>query len=169
MTSIEILIFTMATLGVGLGIVNLWYSRQSHRVRLRVIPKVAFDVEAIRYTVSIWNKNAGRLHEAGNAKRWMIEVINLSSFGVTIDEVGFGDRTAAGNFAMVDPEISRKKKWPVRLRPHEKAIFYSTDGMLLPPAVWSNPHAYAKTDCEECVYGTSPVLDYVSKNKDLLS
>lgn len=169
MTSIEAVIFTIATLGVGLGIVNLWYSRRSHRVRLRVIPKLAFDVESIRYTASIWNKNAARLHEAGNTKRWMIDVINLSSFAVTIDEVGFSDGKLDGNFAMVNPEVSRNKRQPVRLRPHEKATFYSTDGMLLPPAVWSNPHAYAKTDCEECVYGSSPILAHVSNNRDLLS
>ena len=169
MTSVEVLIAAIAVLGVVLGVVNLWYSQQSRRVHLRVIPKLAFDVENIRYTVSEWNKYAIRLHEAGNAKHWMVEVINLSAFGVTIDEVGFSDHTIAGNFAMVGPQISRNKKWPVRLRPHEKAIFYSTDGVLLPPAVWSNPCAYAKTDCGECIFGSSPVLAHFAKHKELLA
>lgn len=168
MTGIEILIFAIATLGVVLGIVNLWYSRRSHRVQVRVIPKLAFDVETIRYTASEWNKYAKRLQEAGNTKRWVVEVINLSTFGITIDEVGFCDHTIAGTFAMVHPEISRNKKWPVRLRPHEKVLFYSTDGALLPPAVLANPYAYAKTDCGECIFGTSPILTHAAQNRELL-
>jgi hypothetical protein len=152
-----------------LGVVNLWYSRQSNRVRLRVVPKLAFDLESGRYTTSEWNEYASRLQESGAAKRWMIEVINLSTFALTIDEVGFGDHSEAGNYAMVDPEISRCKTWPVRLEPHEKAIFYSTDGTLLPERVWSNPHAYAKSDCGSCFYGQSSVLMEVAKDRSIVT
>jgi hypothetical protein len=94
----------------------------------------------------------------------MIEVVNLSTFALTIDEVGFSDRTVAGNYAMVDPEISRGKTWPVGLEPREKAIFYSTDGTMLPERVWSNPCAYAKINCGSTFYGESPVLREVSNN-----
>jgi hypothetical protein len=75
-----------------------------------------------------------------------------------LDEVGFSDHSVAGNYAMVQPEISRGKTWPVRLDPRDKAILYSTDGTLLPERVWSNPCAYAKTDCGSCFYGKSPIL-----------
>jgi hypothetical protein len=169
MTTVDLLIFTIALLGVVLGLVNLWYSREARRVRLRVIPKLAYDVEGGRYTTSEWNKYAQRLQDDSAAKRWTIEVINLSSFGLTIDEVGFSDQTVDGTFAMMNPEISRKRTWPVRLRPHEKAIFYSTDGVLLPPPVWANPYAYVKTDCGQCVYGKSPVLEHVAAHKALQS
>ena len=169
MINVDILIFTIALLGVVLGLVNLWYSQEARRVRLRVIPKLAFDVEGGRYTTSEWNKYSKRLQDDSAAKRWTIEVVNLSSFGLTIDEVGFSDKTVDGTFAMMNPELSRKRTWPVRLRPHAKAIFYSTDGVLLPPPVWANPYAYVKTDCGQCVYGKSPVLEHVAANKALQS
>lgn len=169
MSAVEITIFAVALLGAVLGIVNFWYSQQSRRVRIRVIPKLAFDVAGVRYTCREWNKYAQRLQDDSANKQWMIDVVNLSSFGVTIDEIGFSDRTEAGTFAMVHPEISRGKTWPVRLRPREKAVFYSTDGALLPQQVWAHPHAYAKTDCGLCVYGTSPILQYAGKNRSLVS
>lgn len=131
------------------------------------MPKLAFDLESGRYTTSEWNEYARRLQESGAAKRWMIEVINLSTFALTIDEVGFGDHSEAGNYAMVDPEISRGKTRPVMLEPREKAIFYSTDGTLLPERVWSNPFAYAKTDCGSSFYGQSLVLLEIAKNRSL--
>ncbi len=158
MTSIELLILSIAMLGVALGVLNLWQWLPSQRVRLRVIPKIAFDIDPGRYYSDRWNKYVARLHENGDPKRWMIEVVNLSTFPITIDEIGFSDRTPDGTFSMVDPEISRGKTWPVRLEPREKAILYSTDGVLLPPLVWANPYAYAKTDCGCCFYGRSPIL-----------
>ena len=42
---------------------------------------------------------------------------------------------------MVDPEISRGKRWPVRLKPREKEMYYSTDGMDLPKTVLANARA----------------------------
>ena len=79
----------------------------------------------------------------------------------------------AGNSGTTPPRAAlfnrRSRTWPVRLRPHEKAIFYSTDGVLLPPPVWANPYAYAKTDCGQSVYGKSSVLEHVAANKSLQS
>jgi hypothetical protein len=158
MTSVELLILFIAMLGVVLGVINLWQWLPSQRVRLRVTPKIAFDIETGRYYSIQWNKYVARLHENGDAKRWMIEVVNLGTFPITIDEIGFSNRTADGTFSMVDPEISRGRTWPVRLEPREKAMFYSTDGVLLPPLVWASPYAYAKTDCGCCFYGRSPIL-----------
>lgn len=170
MTSVELLILCVALLGVVLSVINLLQLLPSRRVRLRVTPKIAFDIETGgRYYSSEWNKYVARLQENGDRKRWLIEVINLSTFPITIDEIGFSDQTVDGTFAMVDPEISRGKTWPVRLEPREKAMFYSTDtdGTLLPPPVWSNPHAYVKTDCGCCFYGKSPILSE-AKQKSLV-
>ncbi len=158
MTSIELLILCIALVAVALGVINVWHWLPSQRVRLRVTPKLAFDIETGRYYSTQWNKYVARLHENDDPKRWMVEVVNLGTFPITIDEIGFSDKTADGTFAMGDPEIARGKTWPVRLEPREKAMFYSTDGVLLPPLVWSNPHAYAKTDCGCCFYGRSPIL-----------
>jgi hypothetical protein len=131
---------------------------KSHRFRLKVLPKLCFDMQGGRYFAVDWDAQVQQLRAAGASSRWGIEVINLNGFAVTIDEVGFTDNTDEGQMAMVGPEISRGKKWPVRLKPREKVMYYSTDGMDLPKTVLANPRAYAKTDCGHCVCGTSPVL-----------
>lgn len=37
MNNTEVMILCIALLGVVLGVMNMWYSLQSHRVRLRVV------------------------------------------------------------------------------------------------------------------------------------
>jgi hypothetical protein len=158
MNTIETLTFIIALFGLALGIANTWYLFRSPRFRLKVIPKLCFDMQGGRYLAIDWDAQVQQLRAAAAPSRWGIEVINLNAFAVTIDEIGFSDNTDDGQMAMVDPEISRGRKWPVRLKPREKVMYYSTDGMDLPKTVLANPRAYAKTDCGLCVYGTSPVL-----------
>lgn len=158
MDAIETVTFLVALLAVVLGIFNTWYLFKSARFRLKVVPKLCFDMQGGRYLAIDWDEQVQQLRAAGAPSRWGIEVVNLNGFAVTIDEIGFSDNTDDGQMAMVDPEISRRKRWPVRLKPREKVMYYSTDGMDLPKTVLANPRAYAKTDCGHCVYGTSPVL-----------
>jgi hypothetical protein len=158
MNTIESVTFIVAFLAVVLGIFNTWYLFKSQRFRLKVVPKLCFDIQGGRYLAVDWDAQVQQLRAAGAPSRWGIEVINLNAFAVTIDEIGFTDGTDDGLMAMVDPEISRGKTWPVRLKPREKVMYYSTDGMDLPKAVLANARAYAKTDCGHCVYGSSPVL-----------
>jgi hypothetical protein len=158
MNTIDAVTFLVALLGVGLGVFNTWYLFKSPRFRLKVVPKLCFDMQGGRYLAIDWDEQVQQLRAAGAPSRWGIEVINLNAFAVTIDEIGFSDATDDGQMAMVDPEISRGKKWPVRLKAREKVMFYSTDGMDLPKTVLANTRAYAKTDCGHCVYGTSPAL-----------
>ena len=58
----------IAVLGAALGVINTWNSLRSSRVRLRVTPKWALTPD--------WTGLS-------------IDVVNLSSFPVTITEVGF--------------------------------------------------------------------------------
>jgi hypothetical protein len=157
-SAIETLTLIVALLGVALGIANTWYLFKSPRFRLKVVPKLCFDIQGGRYLAVDWDEQVQQLRAAGALSRWGIEVANLSAFAVTIDEIGFSDNTDDGQIAMVDPEISRGKRWPVRLKPREKVMYYSTDGTDLPKTVLGSARAYAKTDCGHCVYGTSPVL-----------
>jgi hypothetical protein len=158
MDTINSITLIIALLGAGLGIANTWYLFKSPRMRLRVVPKLCFDMQGGRYLAIDWDEQVQQLRAAGASARWGVEVTNLNSFAVTIDEVGFSDDTDAGRMAMVGPEISRRKTWPVRLKPREKVMYYSTDGMDLPKTVLAQPRAYAKTDCGHCAYGVSPVL-----------
>ena len=158
MNTIDTLTFIIAFLGVVLGIFNTWYLFKSPRFRLKVVPKLCFDIQGGRYLAVDWDEQVQQLRAAGAPSRWGVEVININAFAVTIDEIGFSDNTDNGTMAMVNPEISRGKRWPVRLKPREKVMYYSTDGMDLPKTVLVNPRAYAKTDCGHCIYGASQIL-----------
>ncbi len=167
MSRVDGLILCIALLGAVLGVLNTWYFYKSNRVRIRVVPKLAFDMSSGRYITSECDDQSRQLQANGAQQRWAIEVINLSAFPLTIDEVGFSDHTVMGNYAMVQPELSRGKTWPVRLKPREKVVYYSTDGTLLPGRVLANPCAYAKTDCGYCFYGESLILSKLAFSMSL--
>lgn len=129
-----------AAVGAALGLMNTWNGLNQRKVRLRVRPAHAFGVPDGRHMVSI-------------------EVINLSTFPLTITEVGFtldnnrldvGERAAMAPPILIDGGI-----WPRKLQPRE-----AVTGLCYPEQLqWQRVgKAYARTACEEVRYGTSPAL-----------
>ena len=91
----DYLTFAAAMIGAVLGVMNMWNTIDQRRVRLRITPKHVLSV---------------------NGRSFAIEVINLSAFPVTIDEVGFeidGRGVAKRSRAVVlHPELPDGKPWP---------------------------------------------------------
>src|SRR3954464_12021857 len=122
MDTSQAIILLLGLLGAALGVFNTWYLFKRRRFNLRVTPKLCFDMQGGRYLAIDWDEQVQQLRAANAEARWGIEVVNANEFPVTIDEIGFSDGTDAGRIAMCDPEISRGREWPVRLRAREKVM-----------------------------------------------
>lgn len=63
-----------------------------------------------------------------------VEVINLSSFPVTISEIGFGRRKDLRHF-MYLPTLTNGKTWPPRLEARESVTAFGSDKAELDPKI----------------------------------
>lgn len=137
--------FSLGVLGAGLGVLNYWRDSVKDKVRLKVIPK--------------------RVIASGGADPRInvgIEVINLSSFPLTIKETGFIMKGWSDNrLAIITPITANREVLPFRLDPRASlttyAILKDEDAALVKTA-------YVTTACENEVRGNSPALKgYVKK------
>jgi hypothetical protein len=139
MTWIQAITLAIAMLGAVLGIINTFIAVNNRRVRLRVRPM---------YTV-------GAPAGAG----FGIEVVNLSSFPVTISDVGllYGRAWSAlpARMVIADPILFDGGGWPRRLEPRSEVSVYF-DPRSIPARRFGK--AYAKTSCGEIATGDSPAL-----------
>jgi hypothetical protein len=83
-----------------------------------------------------------------------IEVVNLSSFPVTIAEVGY-TLPSKRRVTIVNPILFDSKGWPRRLEPREAVTAY-VDVSVLPPEIRK---AFARTDCGVTRFGSTAALD----------
>lgn len=143
MTLASAVTLAIAVLGAVLGVVNTWNTINNQRVRLRVRPLWAITP-------------MGRLIG--------IEVTNLSTFPVTVSDVGMLYRRprskAPERAALTAPEFSDGGGWPRKLNPREQVTAY-LQPMHLPCGkhLWG---AYARTICGEIAHGRSPALKQLS-------
>ncbi|MDZ5453901.1 hypothetical protein [Labrys sp. ZIDIC5] len=144
----DIVTIGAATLGAGLGIMNTWNSMSQTRVRLRVRPLHAFAIPS-------------------NEQMFSIEVINLSSFSVTISDVGFslsGQRLQKGVRATIpQPIIIDGKPWPRRLEAREAVSVYLDPRAFIGTKAKLGK-AYARTACGEVAYGDSPARQQLARS-----
>jgi hypothetical protein len=136
-------IFTVscAVIGAVLGIVNTWYVLIQRRVRLRVVPKLASFVS-----------QAGQF----GPDMGCIEITNLSTFPVTVSDVGFtinGDPRKNPRAAIIQPIVQDGGSWPRRLDSRTSVSVYF---QLQPLKQHNIKKAYALTDCGNVGYGDSP-------------
>lgn len=135
--------FAIAVLGAVLGVINTWNQLSKNHVRLRVRPKQAQIVN--QYGMS--------------APRLCIEVTNLSSFAVTVDDVGLVNESIKNpRVAVLHPILLDNKPWPRRLESRESVTVHLDDDVFCGGELARMTHAYASTQCGETRYGTSPAL-----------
>lgn len=143
--------------GTILGILNTWNAINQNRVRLKVIPKLVYWVSRTRVIRVLEHSDEDTVNLDAYPRQWCVEVVNLSSFAITISLVGFGRNTQ-----IPGPRTIPEKEWPTRLEPRESVAFLSPEGDKLPACILEKPEAFAETDCGVRRYGTSPVLrEYV--------
>ena len=156
---VEVVTFGIALVGASLGVLNFCRDYLQDRVRLRVVPKIAYrHPSGTRFGMTGPDGHADRPGISGLPKQWAVEVVNLSSFAVTIAEVGIGYDKRGGRGIFYQPEMTDNRTWPVRLQPRESVTFYAASGQKLLDVALESFRAFAKTDCGEVRFGKSDIL-----------
>jgi len=135
----------LATVGTVLGFINTLVLLNTRRVRLRVRPQ-----SAVRARDGVWSDSTRHMTGADAG----IEVINLSSFPVTIAEVGY-TLPRRRQVTLTAPVVLDGKGFPRRLDPREGVTVYVPVADL-PRRIGK---AYARTSCGVTRFGKSPALD----------
>ncbi len=162
----------LAVLGALLGVVGLWYNRQEFVVVVRVIPK-SYRVLQGKYIHLSADKS---IPGAG----WAVEIINLSRFAVTVDDVGFSPEPARGwlgtalvhlvnrvrgvhgfamaRYSILRPNATDNGPWPRRLESRESVVVYF-DRIPIPGMDWSIVRsAFVCTSCGYIAFGLSRAM-----------
>lgn len=106
---IQIVTLIIAMVGAVLGLVNTWRTFSNDRVRVRVKPAYSLLTDGSEFL--------------------SIEVINLSTFAVTVTSFGFTVRGGSANLFMPDFRLSTPDSLPKRVEPRESfAIFLRPGG-----------------------------------------
>lgn len=149
----EDITFGFAIIGCALGLLNYWRSWDRDRVKIKVLPKLSrflhqngAIVGAISSTERDYDKS-----------RICIEVINLSSFAVTICDVGFVAK-GGGKFSMFQPITYDGKDFPRKLAPRESVSFYASENPFEHVQPGTIACAYAETECDTLTTGKSKAL-----------
>jgi hypothetical protein len=132
---------SVALVGAVLGVMNTWNAMDQRRVRLRVYPKVA---------VPVMDGEFGRTMGC-------IEVINLSAFPVSIQEVGFTIRRNSrkgDRLTIVQPFTNDHKPLARRLESRQSVTAY----FELDARFQRAKSSYVLTDCDEMTYGPPLII-----------
>ena len=167
LTGIEIATTVTAIVGAGTGIgaltlsiVNTWIQFSNNRVKLKVVPEIAYEetdewvVSAIPFPKTM-NAIKQKQHRLG------VQVTNLSSFAVTIQSVGFGKFKLLKDCIRLTHPIALKRKncWPLKLESRESDWLMFNTGTDIPIDLLDKHSAYVVTECGHVVYGTSRVFN----------
>jgi hypothetical protein len=140
---VQAVTLSVAVLGAVLGIINTWQGLDKNRVKLKVIPKGAIPVGG-----------------ADPRLTFCIEVTNLSTFPVTVSDVGVFYHGTDKRGSIVTPFLADGGSWPRRLEPRSSITVYSQRPTST--AEHKIRCAYARTDCGTTKTGTSPALKQIA-------
>ena len=135
---------TIAVLGAVLGVLNFWRSVVRDSYRVKVIPK-------------LWL--------SGDGEGLCIEVINMSNFAITIDDVGFF--LMGGDRLVLSECFTRSAKLPERLEPRTAFTIYASPSAYQDSRFSVALKAYAKTSCGKTFKGTSNFFKALIKKRRL--
>lgn len=173
MTGIEITAVIVGVVtgigGLTLGIVNTWVQFSNNRVKLRIVPMIAYKEEGEDF----WTTSSLPFPATMNAikqkkHRLCAEVTNLGSFSVTIHKFGFGKlKLIKGTIQIPFPKAMKKNIWPLKLESRESDLLMATNvGIDIPIESLDKNCAHVVTECGHVAYGTSHVFDaYVEQLK----
>jgi hypothetical protein len=142
----DVITSAFAAVGAVLGVINTWQALDQKRVRLRVVPKLAYP-----FVGGDFGETMG-----------CIEVVNLSAFPVSINEIGFtlgGDPRKTKRLAITSPSTSDRQPFARTLQPRHSVTGYFDLNRIVPEI----RKAYVRTDCDEVAYGVSPALKHMRR------
>jgi hypothetical protein len=134
----DVVTLSVALLGAVLGVMNTWNAMSQRRVRLRVTP--AYSIQT-----------------GSGAIGFNIEVVNLSTFPITIEEVGFYLSGSDKRMVVTEPIFYDGKPWPRRLESHDSMSAHF-DPREFGPHAQNITKAYARISSGGIYVGTSPAL-----------
>lgn len=146
--------------GAVLGVVNTVDLLSKNRVKLSVTPKIGWVNSLGTFITSVRRPTPESDPTHGSPpNRLAVEVVNLSSFEVTISTIGFGRIDGPISMTVPLPDLLDGKEWPVRLRSREAAT-----AVVNPPvgpltgekaSGLAERVVFVETDCGFVRYGTS--------------
>ena len=159
-TTIKDPVTTVAALvGMCLGLYNLFHTRSLQRVRLRVIPKSS-RIHGVGPAGEIAFKHDRSSFPSGEDDEvaLSIEIVNLSNFTVTIDEVGLSSRWSKSRLSLSMPILRDGGSWPRILSPREAVTAGFHPRFSEANDVSKATVAYASTACGTTRFGKSRAL-----------
>ena len=148
MTPAEIVTLGIAVGGLLLGIRSEWRAHSHDKIRLRVIPKIAFPVGPM----------------ADSRPCVAFEIVNDGHLPATVTEVGFLYRDTRERGVVTVPILIGEEKWPCRLEPHSAITVYTSPSELENPRLRQLRCAYAATASDLVFRGNSPALRFLAKH-----
>lgn len=148
MLNIGTITLAIAVLGAVLGIINTWQALDRDRVKLLVIPKMAFGVGG---------GSDGRI-------RPCIEVINRSSFAVSVGQIGYMLKWSKKRIIALEPIISSGGTLPKRLDSRSSFTIYFYPETVQQSEFRRVRCAFAETECGVLVTGNSAALKSLIKH-----
>jgi hypothetical protein len=139
----------LGLIGTALGVMNFVVQSLERRVRVKIIPKAAFPVNGGYYSVTGERNDQTREDAISGKAIPCLEVVNLSLFAVTIDEVGYCDSAKLGSARapFIGPNVIPDRGAPVRLESRESKTFYWHDNVLEELIQNKYGSAFATTAC----------------------
>lgn len=141
-TNFTLATFALGVVGTVLGVTNFVREIISSRVRLRIKC----------YPLAIF-KSVTDIEEVG-----CIEVVNLSSYPITLKEVGFEPRVPLlerqrGRFTMVNNGCRNGKQLPVRIDPRDSVEVYYKNKNGLELMIKQSRRIIVETTCGKICFG----------------
>jgi hypothetical protein len=130
--------------GAALSLINTWRAFDRDRVKIRVVPMIAFPVTG---------------GVVGKEPLLSIEVTNLSTFPVTIAGVGYLMHGTKSRLAITSPIIHDGGAFPRRLEPRSTFSVYAVADTAREPQFAKVRCAYAQTACGCTIRGKSKALN----------
>jgi hypothetical protein len=137
------LTLSIAVVGAVLGVINTWQNFDKSRLKLKVTPAHAIPIGNVDPTLT-----------------FCIEVVNLSTFPVSICDMGVFYRGTKRRGSIIQPVFSDGGMWPKRLEPRSSLTVYSRT-----PELFQGHKircAYARTQCGYTKTGNSPALKQIA-------
>ena len=156
----DVIIAIAAFSGMGLGFYNLWNEQNKKKVKLKVIPKSVLQsgTNSVGQNMILTSSNEFNINNTQD--EFAIEIINLSTFPVVIDEVGFNISGTKARMSLPVPVLhDNNKEWPRKLESREAVTVYSSLRELLStPSLSKVSNAFAKTSCGHSGTGKTEAL-----------
>ena len=157
---LDLLTLSTALVGAVLGVFNTVHGYLQTKVRLRVTPKALLHVDG--GVISTTSANVPpEMNNVG------IEVVNLSGFAVTVNEVGVLFRGETRRGVLVAPRLTdphQKRTLPIRLQPRESFTCFAEPMQMARTLLKGNVYAaFAETDCGYREKVTSPAFKEICR------